>query len=136
MALPCQLLLLALRRCCCQVGALHTPGSRSLCKDLDKDSVCFIGKQSPEAALIRAADLIVWDEAPMMHKHVFEAVDRTLRDITGRPDVLFGGKVVVLGGDFRQILPVVPRGNRGQIVAASLKRSTIIWPSCACVPAA
>jgi len=27
-----------------------------------------------------------------------------------------------------QILPVVPRGNRGQIVAASLKRSNIIWP--------
>jgi len=95
---------------------------------LDKDSVCFISKQSPEAALVRAADLIVWDEAPMMHKHVFEAVDRTLRDIMGRPDVLFGGKVVVLGGDFRQILPVVPRGNRGQIVAASLKRSNIIWP--------
>lgn len=64
----------------------------------------------------------------MMHKHVFQAVDRTLRDIMGRPDVLFGGKVVVLGGDFRQILPVVPRGNRGQIVSASLKRSTIIWP--------
>ena len=64
----------------------------------------------------------------MMHKHVFEAVDRSFRDIMGCPNVLFGGKVVVLGGDFRQILPVVPRGNRGQIVAASLKRSSIIWP--------
>jgi ATP-dependent DNA helicase PIF1 len=83
-------------------------------QDLDKDSVCFIGKQSPEAAVIRAAGLIVWDEAPLMHKHVFQAVDRTLRDIMGRPDVLFGGKVV-LGGDCRQILPVVPRGNRGRL---------------------
>eukprot|EP00775_Hariotina_reticulata_P001348 gene1348-biopygen2642 len=46
----------------------------------------------------------------------------------GRPNVLFGGKVVVLGGDFRQILPVVPPGNRGEIVAATLKRSNIIWP--------
>lgn len=64
----------------------------------------------------------------MMHKHVFEAVDKTLRDIMGRPDVLFGGRVVVLGGDFWQILPVVPRGNRGQIVGASLKQSAIIWP--------
>jgi hypothetical protein len=117
------------------IAALLLPGGRTAhsrfkipVQDLDKDSVCFIGKQSPEAAVIRAADLIVWDEAPMMHKHVFQAVDRTLRDIMGRPDVLFGGKVVVLGGDFRQILPVVPRGNRGQIVSASLKRSTIIWP--------
>ena len=35
-------------------------------------------------------------------------------------DLPFGGKVVVLGSDFRQVLPVVPRGTRGQIVAASL----------------
>jgi len=42
-------------------------------------------------------------------------------------DMLFGGKVVVMGGDFRQILPVVPRGTRGQIVDASLKRSTVLW---------
>ncbi|KAH8964332.1 hypothetical protein BDL97_04G060700 [Sphagnum fallax] len=42
-------------------------------------------------------------------------------------DMLFGNKVVVMGGDFRQILPVVPRGTRGQIVDASLKRSTVLW---------
>jgi hypothetical protein len=43
-------------------------------------------------------------------------------------DMLFGGKVVVMGGDFRQLLPVVPRGMRGcQIVDASLKRSAILW---------
>ena len=97
-------------------------------KGLDKDSCCFISKQSPEAALIRAADLIVWDEAPMMHRHVFEAVDRTFRDITGCSNLLFGGKVVVMGGDFRQILPVVPKGNRGQIVDACLNKSSILWP--------
>jgi hypothetical protein len=128
------------------IAALLLPGGRTAhsrfkipVQGLDKDSVCFISRQSPEAALVRAADLIVWDEAPMMHKHVFEAVDRTFRDIMGRPDELFGGKVVVLGGDFRQILPVVPRGNRGQIVAASLKQSNIIWPHgpmAPCLPAA
>ena len=31
----------------------------------------------------------------------------------------------MLGGDFRQILPVVPRGVREQIVAASLRRSDL-----------
>ena len=83
----------------------------------------------------------------MMNSHCFEAVERMLRDIM-RNDVPFGGKVrpllwcrriaalaaaigeqppwparsqvVVLGGDFRQILPVLPRGGRPQIVAASL----------------
>ncbi len=44
-------------------------------------------------------------------------------------DILFGGKVVVMGGDFKQLLPVVPWGMRGQVVDASLKRSAILWPS-------
>jgi hypothetical protein len=36
---------------------------------------------------------------------------------------IFGGKTVVLGGDFRQILPVVPKAGREDIVNASLPRS-------------
>jgi hypothetical protein len=42
-------------------------------------------------------------------------------------DMLFGGKVVVMGGDFRHILPVVLRGTRGQIVDASFRRSAVLW---------
>lgn len=66
----------------------------------------------------------------MSHKHTFEAVDRSLRDIMKEvspelANVPFGGKVFVLGGDFRQVLPVVPRGSRGQVVAASLRRSSL-----------
>ncbi|GBM13631.1 hypothetical protein AVEN_229598-1 [Araneus ventricosus] len=34
----------------------------------------------------------------------------------------FGGKVVLLGGDFRQVLPVVPRGSRSLTVAWCLKK--------------
>jgi hypothetical protein len=80
------------------------------------------------AELVRKADLIIWDEAPMMHRRAFEAVDRTLRDLMQLDDAkatdkIFGGKTVVLGGDFRQILPVVPKGRREDIVSASLPRS-------------
>jgi PIF1-like helicase len=50
-----------------------------------------------------------------------------LRDIMktvdpANADKLFGGKVVLLSGDFRQVLPVVPRGGREQTVAASIRR--------------
>jgi len=95
-------------------------------------SACYVPLNSPQAALIRAARFIVWDEAPMAHKHVFEAVNRTFQHVMGAidhalKDMLFGGKVVVMGGDFRQILPMVPRGRRGQIVDASLKRSAVLW---------
>jgi hypothetical protein len=95
-------------------------------------STCYVPLNSPQAALIRAARLIVWDEAPMAHKHVFEVVNRTLQHVMGvidptLKDMFFGGKVVVMGGDFRQILPMVPRGRRGQIVDANLKRSVVLW---------
>jgi ATP-dependent DNA helicase PIF1 len=68
----------------------------------------------------------------MAHKHVFEAVNHTLQHVMGAidlalKDMFFGGKVVVMGGDFRQILPMVPRGTRGQIVDASFKRSAVLW---------
>ncbi|KAH8942811.1 hypothetical protein BDL97_13G015200 [Sphagnum fallax] len=81
-------------------------------------STCYVPMNSPEAALIRVTRLI----------HVFEVVNRTLQHVMGAlKDILFRGKVVVMGGDFRQLLPVVPRGTRSQIVDATLKRSAILW---------
>lgn len=32
----------------------------------------------------------------------------------------FGGKFIVLGRDFRQVLPVVPRGKKEDIIKANL----------------
>lgn len=43
--------------------------------------------------------------------------------------MLFGGKVVVFGGDFRQILSVIPNASRQDIVNASLS-SSYIWEKC------
>ncbi len=48
---------------------------------LNSTSTCYINRDSELAALLQAAALIVWDEAVMMHKHVFEAVNRSLQDI-------------------------------------------------------
>ncbi len=42
-----------------------------------------------------------------------------------RNDLPFGGKVVAFGGDFRQVLPVIPKGKREQIVNVILHRSTL-----------
>ncbi|KAG5552563.1 hypothetical protein RHGRI_010594 [Rhododendron griersonianum] len=54
-----------------------------------------------------------------------EALDRSLKDIMSNNSV-FGGKVIVFGGDFRQVLPVVPRGTRAETVHASLAKS-YLW---------
>ncbi|OBZ77825.1 ATP-dependent DNA helicase PIF1, partial [Grifola frondosa] len=77
--------------------------------------------------LIREASLIIWDEAPMVNRAVLACVDETCRRVMAdqRP---FGGKVVVLLGDFRQTCPVVPRGTRRQVIDASIKSSPL-WPN-------
>ncbi|XP_076897498.1 uncharacterized protein LOC143550793 [Bidens hawaiensis] len=64
----------------------------------------------------------------MAHKHGFQALDRSLKDVLSS-NLLFGGKVIVFGGDFRQILPVVQKGTRQDIVNASLC-SSYIWSEC------
>ncbi|GJV23191.1 DNA helicase [Tanacetum coccineum] len=66
------------------------------------------------------------DEAPMNDRRCFETLDRTLRDILSKPDALFGGKTVMLGGDFRQTLPVKKGASRNEIVASSIAKS-YLW---------
>ena len=92
---------------------------------LEDNYVCNFTKQSGTAELLREASLIIWDEVAMTRRQAVETLDRLLRDITGC-DLPFGGKVMVFGGDFRQVLPVVPRGIRAQICDATLLQS-YIW---------
>jgi ATP-dependent DNA helicase PIF1 len=84
-------------------------------------------KNSLLAALIRAAHLVIWDEAPMQSRHIYEAVDCTFQDVQNS-DRPFRGLCVVFGGDFKQILPVVIKGNQAQIVGIYMQRCTL-WQS-------
>ncbi|XP_075112318.1 uncharacterized protein LOC107791698 isoform X1 [Nicotiana tabacum] len=92
--------------------------------DIDDNFRCNISKQSSLARLIRDAKLIVWDEASMAKKNLIEALDALLRDIMDI-DTMFGGKVVVFGGDFRQTLPVVRNGKKEDFIHESLLYSEI-----------
>lgn len=92
---------------------------------LHPESTCPIRKEGRLAALIKNTRLIIWDEITMQHRYAAEAVDRTCRDVLGVPDRPFGGLTVVFGGDFQQILPVVPRGSREDVVSATLLRSDL-----------
>ncbi|GJT29014.1 DNA helicase PIF1, ATP-dependent [Tanacetum coccineum] len=46
-----------------------------------EDSMCNISADSELAELLRMTKLIIWDEAPMVNRHCYEAFDRTMRDI-------------------------------------------------------
>jgi hypothetical protein len=89
------------------------------------DSTCNISKRSDLAELIHHTKLILWDEAVMTPRSVFEAVDRTFRDILDCDAVPFGGIVVCFSGDFRQTLPVIPGASRAEIVSSCLKKSSL-----------
>ncbi|CAI0458100.1 unnamed protein product [Linum tenue] len=102
--------------------------------DIDQTSTCTVRKGTQLAKTLAEADLIIWDEAPMIHRLSFEAVDRTLCDIMNVPFAgegyrPFGGKTVLLGGYFRQTLPVVPNAGREESVDSSLTRSHL-WNYC------
>ena len=78
-------------------------------------------KQNGTAKLLREASLIICDEAPMAKRFAIEMVDRNLRDIMDSTEI-FGGKVIVFGGDFLQVLSIVPHGTRAKTINASFAK--------------
>ncbi|CAN1778539.1 ATP-dependent DNA helicase pif1 [Linum perenne] len=102
--------------------------------EIDQTSTCMVKKGTALADLLSQASLIIWDEAPMVHRMSFEAVDRTLCDIMDIPlsgigYKPFAGKTILLGGDFRQTLPVIPDAGREESVESSFTRS-YLWSYC------
>ena len=88
------------------------------------ESTCNFSKNSDTGRTLQQVDLIMWEEIVTCLRNRILTVDRSLHDLmqTDRP---FGGNFLVLAGDFRQILPVVPGGSRGQIVSACFKVSSL-----------
>ncbi len=107
------------------LGSRTTHSRFKISINLHDELTCNITQQMKVVELVRKADLIIWDEVLMMHRRTFENVDRTLCDLMQLDDTqaiekIFGGKTMVLGGDFQHILPVVPKGGQEDIVSASL----------------
>ena len=113
------------------IAATLLPGGRTahacfhIKGPLHDNSSCCPKLGTREAGTLRIADLIIWDEASMAHAYAIQAVDKGLKDLMNNWSMPFGGKVVVLGGDFRQTLPVVRGGTESETVAASIKRSRL-----------
>ena len=74
--------------------------------------------------LFQTARIIIWDEAPMSKWQSIKCLDRMLWDITDY-NILFGYKVIVLGGDFCQLL-IIPRETREEIINTSLLKSYVV----------
>lgn len=93
-----------------EIAALLLEGGRTahywfaILINIVDDSMCHIPGDTELAELIRRCRLIIWDEAPMTHRHCYEAFDRTLRDICRMNPLhpsnqIFGGKVILFGNN-------------------------------------
>ncbi|UYV83333.1 hypothetical protein LAZ67_23000609 [Cordylochernes scorpioides] len=87
---------------------------------------CNISKISGMGKVLQTCKLIIWYECKMAHKKGLEALDRTLKDLRANGNS-FGGALILLSGDFRQTLPVIPRSTPADELNACLK-SSVLWP--------
>ncbi|KAL7543097.1 hypothetical protein ACHAWF_014559, partial [Thalassiosira exigua] len=82
-----------------------------------EDSVCNVSKQSDLAKFLFSIALDIIDAGPMLDRLYYESLDRTMKDLAEECDKgeKFGGKIILVSGDFRQLLPVIPKANRAKI---------------------
>ena len=79
------------------IASLLLPGGRTthtkfaILVPTTRNSTCNIHQGSDLAELLQITKLIIWDKAPMCHKFIFEAIDKSLKDIMHN-DKPFGGK--------------------------------------------
>lgn len=84
-----------------------------------------IQANDPQGELIRLTAVIICDEAPMANEAVLNCVEETCRRVMHNK-YLFGGKIIVLLGDFRQTCPVIQHSSKAQVIDASIK-SCSFW---------
>ncbi|XP_074363228.1 uncharacterized protein LOC141703684 [Apium graveolens] len=70
---------------------------------LDRYSVAGIKHGCDIVELIKNTSLVIWDEAPMQHRHAFKSVDRCFLDAMAsvhprNKNILFGGITIIFGG--------------------------------------
>ncbi|CAG9830120.1 unnamed protein product [Diabrotica balteata] len=85
---------------------------------------CNISKNSAMVKVLQQCELIFWDECTMAHKKSLKSLDRTLQDLRSNHNP-FGGVMILLAGDLRQILPVIPRSPPADKFNACLQSSNL-----------
>lgn len=107
------------------VRTAHSALKLPLNMQINETPICNISKNSAMAKILLVCKLIIWDQRTMAHKRSLEALDRTLEDLRDNQNI-FGGAMILLSGDFRQTLPVIPRSTVSDELNACLK-SLNLW---------
>jgi hypothetical protein len=89
------------------------------------NSTYNILKRSHLTKLLHHTKLIIWDEAIIMRKEIFKAINHTLRDILDCSTTSFRGIIMCFSSNFRQTLLVILGTNRAEVVGTCLKKSML-----------
>ncbi len=103
----------------------------------DSEQTCQVEPDSELEKKIREAEIVIWDEAGMSDKRVcifllynsytllqiLACVEKLLSSLDSTDDRPFGGKMMILGGDWKQLLPIVKMTYGPDIVNYTIKRS-------------
>ncbi len=92
--------------------------------EITKQYTLNVTKDSALAHVIRQAKIIIIDECPMARKEHMQAVDKGLRDICEETKP-FGGKVILMAGDFRQLLSVIPGASEIELINSTIHKSKL-----------
>ena len=71
---------------------------------------------------MKQSPAIIIDECSGIPKEIFHYLNRLLRKLMGK-NKPFGGKLIILGGDFKQTLPVIEKAGREEIIENTIIRS-------------
>nr|CAD2194075.1 unnamed protein product [Meloidogyne enterolobii] len=112
------------------IAATLLPGGRTMNNrfglNLDMSN-SKIGPSSKAWTELENIDMFICDEAPMIHKRALSTIDLKLKEIM-KSNIDFGGKIMLMAGDFRQTLPIQKHATRAEICDLTVKRSRF-WKS-------
>jgi hypothetical protein len=89
---------------------------------LFSDSSSSIGPGQVAWQELKNAQVFIVDEASMIPKHALRIIDDLLQNVIEN-NILFGGKIFIMGGDFRQTLPIQKHATKAQQIDLSIKHS-------------
>ena len=103
-----------------EMGTTFHSATKAFVDNLPTTAQCFpMAPNSAKARALLAASVIIIDEATMLHHIYLDCLDVTLQAFC-KNNRSFGGKLIILGGDFRQCLPVVKNGSDGDVEESCL----------------
>jgi hypothetical protein len=107
-------------------GGRTTHSTFKLPIPIDPQSSCAVSRGSTLGQLLINSLAIVIDEAPMMQIAHLQAINRLLTQLM-KCDKPFGGKLMILAGDFRQVTPILPQADKAKIISQCIKHDITLW---------